>query len=83
MSALEIVGGVLLILVSLIIIAAVTLQEPKGKGLSGTFGGNDSSYFDRNQGRTMDAKLAKLTKMCGAALFVLTLGVLAVNMYLK
>ncbi len=83
MVALEVVGGALLIVVCLVIIAAVTLQEPKGKGLGGTFGGNESSYFDKNQGRTRDARLASLTKICGAALFVLTLGVLAVNMYLK
>jgi preprotein translocase subunit SecG len=74
MGILEIIGGVLLIVVCLVIIAAVTAQESKG-GL-GVIAGESGSFFDKNRGKTKEAMLVRLTVIAGIALAVLTLLVL-------
>lgn len=83
MTIFQIIGGVLLIAVSLILIVTVTMQEPKGNGLGAVSGANDApSFYDRNKGRTMDATLSRISKYAGFAMFIIALGVLAANLYL-
>lgn len=78
MNALEIIGGVLMILMSIAIVILVALQEsPKGSGISALTGGD--SYYNRNQGRTFDSMLSKLTKYACIAFFVITVVVYAID----
>jgi preprotein translocase subunit SecG len=72
MTALQYVLAIVIILVSIAIIALVMLQESKQQGL-GAIGGAADSFFGKNKGKTMDAKLAKFTKLFGAIFFVLAL----------
>ena len=58
----EIALGVVLIAISLLIIVFTLAQEQKGQGLSAA-----------GRERGVDAKLAKLTKICGIVFFVVTL----------
>lgn len=82
MTVVEIIGGVIMILMSIAIVILVALQEsPKGSGISALTGGD--SYYNRNQGRTLDSMLAKLTKYVGIAFFVVTIIVYALDVYLK
>ena len=73
MSAFQIVLSIVLIILSVIIIGLVVLQESKQQGLSGAIGGAAETFFGKNKGRTMEAKLAKFTKIAGAVFFVLAL----------
>ena len=73
MTALQYVLAIVIILVSIAIIALVMLQESKQQGLSGAIGGAAETFFGKNKGRTMEAKLAKFTKVAGAIFFVLSL----------
>ena len=72
MTALQYVLAIVIILVSIAIIALVMLQESKQQGL-GAIGGAADTFFGKNKGKTMDAKLAKFTKIFGAIFFVLAL----------
>lgn len=81
MNIVEIIGGVLLILVSVIVVVTVAVQEPKSAGLGGALGGDN--YADRGRSKTKDAQLALLTKYAGGALFVLTLLSVAGNKFMK
>ena len=72
MTALQYVLAIVIILVSIAIIALVMLQESKQQGL-GAIGGAADSFFGKNKGKTIDAKLAKFTKLFGAIFFVLAL----------
>ena len=72
MTALQYVLAIVIILVSIAIIALVMLQESKQQGL-GAIGGAADSFFGKNKGKTMDAKLVKFTKLFGAIFFVLAL----------
>ena len=67
----EIVFGVVLIVLSIAIAALVLLQEGNSQGLSGTIAGGAETFFGKNKGRTMEAKLVKLTKVIGISFFVI------------
>ena len=67
----EIVFGVVLIVLSITITALVLLQEGNSKGLSGAIAGGAETFFGKNKGRTMEAKLVKLTKIVGIGFFVI------------
>ena len=68
----EIVLGVVLIAVSVLIVV-FTLAQQKGQGLSGAIMGESSATMAAGRERGVDAKLAKLTKICGVVFFVVTL----------
>ena len=68
----EIVLGVVLIAVSVLIVVFTLAQEQKGQGLSGAIMGESSATMAAGE-RGVDAKLAKLTKICGVVFFVVTL----------
>jgi preprotein translocase subunit SecG len=67
----EIVFGVVLIVLAIAISALVLLQEGNSQGLSGTIAGGAETFFGKNKGRTMEAKLVKLTKVVGIGFFVI------------
>ncbi len=57
----------------LAIIVIVLLQSGKSSGLSGAFGGNGESFMAKNRAKTLDARLARLTKWVAVVFGVLTL----------
>ncbi len=72
MSIFEIIGGIALCVVAVLIIITVLMQESKAK--MGALGGaNLDSSLSRNRGKTMDAMLARATKILGVAFFVITI----------
>lgn len=73
MTAYEIIFGIVLIVLSIAITALVLLQEGNSQGLSGTIAGGAETFFGKNKGRTMEAKLVKLTKIVGIGFFVVAL----------
>jgi preprotein translocase subunit SecG len=66
--------------VDLLCYVALTLivlaQSGKGEGLSAALGGSAETFFGKNKGRSLDAKLQKLTVVFAVVFFLLT-GVLA------
>ena len=73
MAAYEIIFGVVLIVLSISLVVLVLLQEGNSKGLSGAIAGGADTFFGKNKGRTIEAKLVKLTKIIGVAFFVLAM----------
>lgn len=69
----EILLGVLLILSSVLIIIVVLLQEGRSAGLSGAISGGAETFFGKNKGRTIEAKLVKWTKIIAMFFFLLSL----------
>ena len=78
MSVWGIVLGVLLAIISIAIIIVIILQEGNQQGLGVVTGAADS-YFSKNKARSIDAFLARWTKVFAAVfvIFVLALNVLA------
>ncbi|GHV31099.1 hypothetical protein FACS189481_6010 [Clostridia bacterium] len=73
MSISEYVVGALVFGISIFLIAVIMLQESNTKGLASvTENTSDSFYNSKSKGRTFDAKLARLTKICAVLLVLLT-----------
>lgn len=82
MGAIEIISGILLIIVCVFIIMLVSMQEPKGNGLTGMDGTSSAdSYLGKNGGRTFEAMLKRFTKIGAIAFFVLILIVNAIAVF--
>ncbi|MBS6444476.1 MAG: preprotein translocase subunit SecG [Ruminococcus sp.] len=75
MSVIEIICGVILILVSIVLIVLCLMQDTKSQdGMTSAIGGgNNTSFYDQNTGRTKEAILAKATKVCAIIFFIVTL----------
>lgn len=74
MGTLEIVGGVLLLIASVLIILIVLFQDSKDPGLSSAIqGGSADSYFGKNSSRTKEARMGRITKVCAIIFFVVTI----------
>ena len=73
MAVYEIIFAVVLIILAIGIVALVLLQEGNSQGLSGAIAGGADTFFGKNKGRTMEAKLVKLTKVIGIGFFVVAL----------
>ena len=80
MSAIEIVGAILMIAVSILVSVIIMFQNPKGDGLSSLAGG--SSFMSGVKDRSMDAKLNRLIQILAVAFFVVTIAVYAFGIYL-
>ena len=65
--------GAILIISAVFIVVTVMLQQSQQQGLSGAIAGGADSFFDKNKGRTKEAKLAKITKVCAVVFFVVAL----------
>ena len=70
MSVWEIIIGIVLIVFSLIIIGVVLLQEGRQANL-GAISGAADSFMEKGKARTLDAMLAKYTKVIAITFFVL------------
>lgn len=83
MSALEIGTGIVLLIFAIIIIAVVLLQEGRSAHLSGTISGGAESFLGKNKARTLDAFLARWTKVIAIVFFLLTVVVNVVSLIKK
>ncbi len=75
MPAWEIAVGAVLILISISLIVLILLQQSKSQGLSGAIAGGAETFFGKNKGRTLDAKLNKFTKVLCAVFIVLAFAI--------
>ena len=78
MSTLEIIGGVAILVLRVIIIFICVSQEQKSQDsmTAALTGASADSFYGKNEGRTKEAILAKITR---ALVFILFAVVLAVN----
>ena len=81
MTVIEIIFAILLILSCVFIIAVVLMQESK-QGMSNVIsGGSSDNYFQKNSGRTKEAKLSRATKIAAIIVFVVTIAVNLISVY--
>ena len=82
MSVWEIIIGSVLIVFSLLIIAVVLLQEGRQANL-GAIAGAADSFMEKGKARTMDALLAKWTKVIAITFIVLVFVGMLVTKFLS
>ena len=83
MNALEIVGGILLALSSILMVVLFMLQESKQPGGMSALTGQTDSYLSKNQGKTLEAKLSNTTRVLVVVFFVLSIAMNLVLRYVK
>ena len=74
MSIPQIILGAVVLALCIVTIACIGIQQGKSNGLGALTGESDTdTFFGKNKGRTMEAKLVKLTKILGIGFFVIAL----------
>ncbi|MGN0985809.1 MAG: preprotein translocase subunit SecG [Candidatus Enterenecus sp.] len=73
MTTAQIVLSIIYFIVSLALIAIVMLQSGKSAGLSGAIGGGADTFLSKNKAKSVDARLARLTKWVAIGFMVITL----------
>lgn len=81
MTVIEIISAFLLIIACIFVVAVVLMQESK-KGMSNVItGGSSDNYYQKNSGRTREAKLSKATRTAAIAIFVIALAVNVITIH--
>ncbi len=77
MPTLEIVGGIVLLIISALIIVLCLSQEQKSQdSMSAALtGASSDSFYGRNEGRTKEAILNKITRALGIIMFIIVLAI--------
>ena len=73
MSTVTTIFAVLQLLSGVTLTAIVLMQSGKSAGLSGAIAGGAENFFGKGKDKTLDAKLARMTKWFALAFVVLTL----------
>ncbi len=81
MSIWEYIIGAVIILFALIVIAVILLQEGRQANL-GAIAGAAESFMDKGKARTLDAFLARWTKIIAIIFFVLVLAGMLITEFL-
>ena len=84
MSILEIIGGIVLLIATVIIIFLCLMQDQKQDQnmTSAITGGTYDSAFSKNEGNTKEAILKRWTKWLAIIFFVVTLVITIVPVYI-
>jgi len=72
-SAVQIILGIAVILVSLVIILAIVLQPGRRAGINGVISGGADTFLSKNKARDFDSFLARWTKYVAILFFVLAI----------
>ncbi len=72
MQFLEILVNIILILSSLVMIATVLLQSGQAQGL-GSIAGGAETFFGKNKAKSVEGKLALLTKIAASVFVAMSL----------
>ena len=85
MQTLEIIGGVVILIISLITIILCLSQEQKSQDsmTAALTGASADSFYGKNEGRTKEAILSKITRTLSILLFIVVLAVNIIPIFKK
>lgn len=73
MGTLKLVLTVVDVIAAVFLTAVIMLQSGKSAGLSGAIAGGADTFLSKNKAKSVDAKLAKMTKWVAIVFVILTL----------
>ena len=71
MGITEIIVGSLIIILAIVIIAAILLPEGRRAGINGAISGGADTFLSKNKARSVDAFLARWTKVIAIVFMIL------------
>ena len=85
MELLEIIGGAVLLIACIAIIVLCLMQENNsGDSMTNALtGASSDSFYGRNESRSREAVLGRMTRTAGIILFVITLAVNIIPIFTK
>ena len=85
MSTLEIIGGAVLLAICLAIIVICLMQDQKSQDsmTAALTGASTDSFYGKNEGRTEEAILNKITRTLGIVLFIVVLAINIVPLFIS
>ena len=85
MSTLQLVGGILILISCLFIIILCLMQDQdQQQNMTSALGGaSQDSFYGKNEGRTKEAMLKKITRFFAIVFIVLTLAINIVPNFIK
>lgn len=78
MSVLLVIINILLLITALVLIVAVLMQQGNTAGL-GAIGGGAETFFGKNKARSVEGKLALITKIAAGLFIVLSILMVALQ----
>ena len=82
MSLYHYVFGAILIIASVIITIVVLMQEGRSQNLSGAIAGGAETFLGKSKGRTIEAKLERITKWLIVVFFIIVLAAFLVFLFI-
>ena len=79
MTTLNIILISILVLCSIVLIAAVLMQQTKSSGLGGAFGGDTQSFTARGKAASKEIKLQKITVISAIEVGVLAIVIMILS----
>lgn len=79
MNIFEIISAIALIIACVFIVLVVLMQETKTNMSQAISGGSGDNFYQKNSGRTKEAKLNRIAVVCTVIFFVLALAVNIIN----
>ena len=73
MTTPQLILSIIYFIVAVALVAIVMLQSGKSAGLSGAIAGGADTFLSKNKAKSLDAKLAKMTKWVAILWIVITL----------
>lgn len=85
MNTLQIIGGALLLVTCILIIVLCLMQDQKQQQnmTSALTGATNDSFYGKNEGRTREAMLVKVTRTLAIIFFIATLAVNIIPIFVK
>ena len=80
MTAIQVIFGIILIVFSIAIVFVVILQQGNQQNVGAISGGADT-FFSKNKARSIDAFLAKWTKIIAIGFFVLVIVINSIHYF--
>lgn len=82
MSWYHYVFGAILIIASVVITIVVLMQEGRSQNLSGAIAGGAETFLGKSKGRTIEAKLERITKWLIVSFFIIVLAAFLVFLFI-
>ena len=73
MPVFTLILSIIYVLLAVVLTVAVTLQSGKSNGLGAIGGGSADTFLAKNKAKSLDGRLAKMTKWIAIVFVVLTL----------
>lgn len=83
MGVWEIVLGSVLLLLAVVIVIIIMLQEGHQQGMGAITGGSSDTFYSKNKSRSLDAFLARWTRIIAIVFFLVVIALNAIPFFMN